>query len=229
MRVVPILLASCLFVPAMIAQQLAQAKKPAAPNKNAAKALFAQLSDRFMRESLALVPSNASAAGYHQHPDPLSGKNVELDAVLDDLSPSGYEFQRNFYAAWQTTFHKKTPVAGLGPQEAADWHLLDDQISLQLLEFDKIQNARHNPTVVVEAIGNALFLPLTQEYAAKEVRVGHVMERVEDVPRAISAGNERCPNAGGACHTGLGVLSRRGLRVTSLRAAAAPARRTRRC
>ena len=71
------------------------------------------------------------------------------------------------------------------PQDAADWQLIDDQIGLNLLEFDKIQNYRHNPTVPVELIGNALFLPLTQSYAPHEVRLGHVLSRVRQIPRLL--------------------------------------------
>ena len=138
-----------------------------------------------MKASLALSPTNASQAGYHKHLDPATGKTVELDAVLDDLSLDAMATQRAFYARWRERFRTETPVASLDPQDAADWQLLDDQIGLQLLEFDKIQSYRHNPTVPVELIGNALFLPLTQNYAPHGVRVEHVLARMKEVPRAL--------------------------------------------
>jgi uncharacterized protein (DUF885 family) len=147
---------------------------------------FAELSDQFMKDSLALSPTNASGAGYHKHLDRKTGKTIELDARLDDLSLKGMAEQRAFYAAWRERFHSETPVTTLGPEDAADWQLIDDQIALALLEFDKIQNYRHNPTVSVELIGNALFLPLTQEYASKEVRIGHLLARVREVPRLLA-------------------------------------------
>ncbi len=93
--------------------------------------------------------------------------------------------QRAFYAGWRERFRRETPPATLGPQDAADWQLIDDQIGLSLLEFDKIQNYRHNPTVPVELIGNALFLPLTQNYAPHDVRLGHVLSRVGQIPRLL--------------------------------------------
>ena len=34
-------------------------------------------------------------------------------------------------------------------------------------------------------MGNALFLPLTQDYASKEVRVGHVISRIGQIPRVL--------------------------------------------
>jgi uncharacterized protein (DUF885 family) len=150
-----------------------------------ASARFAELSDQFMKESLALSPTNASAAGYHKHVDSKTGKTVELDGLLDDLSLRSIAEQRAFYAGWQQRFHKETRVSALRVEDAADWQLIDDQISLNLLEFDKIQNYRHNPTVVVELIGNALFLPLTQEYASKEVRLSHVLSRMKALPALL--------------------------------------------
>lgn len=152
---------------------------------SAASQKFAELSDQFMKESLVLSPVNASAAGYHKHLDAKTGKTIELDAMLDDLSEQGINQQRAFYAAWRERFRNETPPASLGAQDAADWQLIDDQIGLALLEFDKIQNYRHNPTQVVELIGNALFLPLTETYAPQEVRVGHVLSRMREVPRLL--------------------------------------------
>ena len=53
--------------------------------------------------------------------------------------------QREFYSSWRARFRTETPLATLDPQDAADWQLIDDQIGLNLLEFDRIQNYRHNP------------------------------------------------------------------------------------
>src|ERR1700683_3227998 len=147
---------------------------------------FAELSDRFMKDSLALSPSGASQAGYHKHVDPKTGKTIERDALLNDMSLEAIAEQRAFYQHWRERFHDETPVSALDAQDAADWQLIDDQIGLNLLEFDKIQNYRHNPTVPVELIGNALFLPLTQDYAPLDVRVGHVLSRVSAIPRLLT-------------------------------------------
>ncbi len=155
----------------------------ASPSEVAQK--FAELSEQFMKESLALSPSSASAAGYHVHHDPESGKTIELDALLDDLSLESIAKHRDFYAAWREHFRTETPLAALDAEDAADWQLIDDQIGLSLLEFDHIQNYQHNPTAVVELIGNALFLPLTQTYAPHHVRVAQVLARVRQIPRLL--------------------------------------------
>src|SRR5258707_587463 len=60
------------------------------PSSNSAVGTkFAELSDQFVKESLALSPTNAFAAGYHKHVDPRSGETIEMAALLDDLSLKG--------------------------------------------------------------------------------------------------------------------------------------------
>src|ERR1700676_606680 len=166
--------------------QQAGSRSPNSSNANpAASEKFAQLSEQFMKDSLALSPTNASQAGYHKHVDSKTGKTVHLDALLDDLSLKSMSEQREFYQKWRDRFHRETPAAALSPEDAADWQLIEDQIGLNLLEFDKIQNYRHNPTVAVELVGNALFLPLTQDYAPLDVRLGHVLSRIQQIPRLL--------------------------------------------
>src|SRR5271157_2634678 len=150
-----------------------------------ANAKFAQMCDHFVKDSLALSPVNASQAGYHKHKDPKTGKTIDLDAQLDDVSPQGVAVQEKFYRAWRQRFQTETPVASLNAQDAADYRLIDDQIALRLLELQHIEDYKHNPTSYVETIGNAMFLPLTQEYASKEVRVGDVISRIGQIPRFV--------------------------------------------
>src|ERR1700681_2480515 len=73
-----------------------QPSNPANANP-AASEKFAQLSEQFMKDSLALSPTNASQAGYHKHLDSKTGKTIELDALLDDLSLKAMGQQRGFY------------------------------------------------------------------------------------------------------------------------------------
>ena len=164
----------------------------ARPESNAK---FAALEDQFVKESLALSPVNASQAGYHTHKDAKTGKIIALDAELDDVSERGVAAQVRFYKDWRNKLEKETPVASLGPEDAADFRLIDDQISLGLLEYQTIQNYKHNPTVYVELLGNGLFLPLSQEYAAKEVRLGHVISRIGQIPRFLEQAKAQLTDA----------------------------------
>jgi uncharacterized protein (DUF885 family) len=146
---------------------------------------FSQLSDQFVKTSLALLPVSASQAGYHKHLNPQTGKTIELDGQLDDVSAAAVEQQLRFYREWRQRFQRETPVGSLSAQDSADYRMIEDQIALGLLELEEIQNYKHNPTVYVELLGNGLFLPLSQEYAAKEVRLGHVISRIGQIPRFL--------------------------------------------
>ena len=159
--------------------------KPASSSQKHANAKFAEMTDRFVKDSLALSPVNASQAGYHKHHDATTGKTIDLDAQLDDVSAQGVAAQQKFYSEWRQRFQTETPMASLNAEDAADFRLIDDQIALNLLEYEEIQNYRHNPTVYVELIGNGLFLPLTQEYDSKAVRVGDVISRIGQIPRFL--------------------------------------------
>ncbi len=156
---------------------------------------FAELSDHFLKGALALTPVSASQAGYHKHFDPKSGKTIELDAQYDDVSLEGYARLRAYYAEWRERFRKETPQSSLDPEDAADWQLIDDQIGFNLLELDHIQNYRHHPTVVVEMIGNGIFLPLSQTYAPKDIRLGHVLSRIGQIPRVLDQAKQYLSDA----------------------------------
>lgn len=156
-----------------------------ASSSDKANAKFAKLSEEYIHETLALSPSNASQAGYHQHVDPKTGKTIALDALLDDVSVAGMAEQRRVYAEWRERFRTETPLTSLGIEDAADWQLINDQIALNLLELDRIQNYKHNPTVYVELLGGALFQPLTDDYAPQDIRLGHILSRVAAAPRFL--------------------------------------------
>ena len=159
--------------------------KTDSPNNTKDNAAFSRMCDEFVKGSLALSPVSASAAGYHKHVDPKTGKEVRLDAELDDVGPQGVAEQLKFYRDWRRRFQTQTPLASLNEEDAADYRLIDDQIALTLLELEQIQNYRHNPTAYVELLGNALFLPLSQEYASKDERLADIVSRIGQIPRFI--------------------------------------------
>jgi uncharacterized protein (DUF885 family) len=164
-------------------------------SSKAANAKFAEMADQFVKDSLALSPVSASQAGYHKHTDPKTRKAIDLDAQLDDVGPQGIAAQEKFYREWRARFQAGTPIASLNAQDAADFRLIDDQIALNLLEFDTIQSYKHNPTGYVELIGNGLFLPLTQNYDTQEVRVGDVISRIGQIPRFLDQAKSQLSDA----------------------------------
>ena len=169
--------------------------KPISAQGNPANARFSRLTEQFIHETLALSPSNASDAGYHKHFDPRTGKTIALDSLLDDMSPAGIAQRRRVYTLWRDRFHKETPLASLGPEDAADWQLIDDQIAMELLELDRIRNYQHNPTMYVELIGDALFQPLNDDYAAEGVRLGDIVSRIAAVPRFLNQARAQLADA----------------------------------
>ncbi len=175
----------------------AQTMKPTEQSKAAApdNAKFMAMADQFVKESLALSPVNASQAGYHKHVDAKTGKTIMLDAELDDVGAEGTAAQLTFYRDWRRKFQTETPVASLNAQDAADYRLIDDQISQNLLELEHIQNYKHNPTVYVELLGGGLFLPMTQDYAPKDVRTADVISRIGQIPRFIEQAKSQLVDA----------------------------------
>ena len=175
------------------AQMMNSSTEPKAGRPGNAK--FLAMADQFVKESLALSPVNASQAGYHVHKDAKTGKQVMLDAELDDVGPEGMAAQLKFYRDWRRRFQTETPVASLDAQDAADYRLIDDQIAAGLLELEHIQNYKHNPTVYVELLGSGLFLPMTQDYAPKNVRVGDVISRIGQIPRFLEQAKSQLADA----------------------------------
>ena len=142
-------------------------KKPAAR--------FAALSEEFVYTTLSFSPSAATAAGLHKYQD------RTLDGMLDDLSPSSIARQRSFYMGFRERLERLKPDE-LSAEDRADRQILEDQVSLALLEFDEIRNYMHNPATYVETLGNALFTPYVLEYAPKSERASHIISRLKMVP-----------------------------------------------
>ena len=174
---------------------MGQSMQPEAKADEASNKKFSELEDQFVKESLVLSPVNASQAGYHKRTDAKTGKTSRLDAQLDDVSAEAMAAQDKFYRGWRKRFESETPVASLNAEDAADYRLIDDQIALNLLEFETIQNYKHNPTVYVELLGNGLFLPLSQEYDSKEARLGDVISRIGQVPRFLNQAKSELADA----------------------------------
>ena len=159
-------------------------KEPAA----AAKPDFASLTDDFVYGSLALSPASATSAGYHQH------QGVNLDEQLDDYSPAGIDRQHKFY----TDFHTRLAALAkdsLSAEDKADYEIIDNGINLQLLEYEKIQSYKHNPTEYVELVGNALFNPFVLEYAPIETRYRAIIQRLNKVPALMGQGKANLMDA----------------------------------
>ena len=136
---------------------------------------FSKLTEDFVYGSLALSPVSATQAGYHER------QGVRLDEKLDDFSSSGVETGRKFYAGFHERLATIDPQT-LSAEERADYQIIQNAVDLSLLDFQQIQSYRHNPTIYVELVGNALFTPFVLEYAPLDARYRHILQRLSQVP-----------------------------------------------
>jgi uncharacterized protein (DUF885 family) len=158
-----------------------QAPPPAKPDLSA-------LTDDFVYGSLALSPVSATSAGYHQH------KGINLDEQIDDFSAAGIDQQHKFF----TDFHSRLASIqqdSLSAEDRTDYQIIDNQVNLALLDFEKIQSYRHNPTVYVELVGNALFNPFVLEYAPLDQRYRAIIQRLNKIPALMQQGKANLMDA----------------------------------
>jgi uncharacterized protein (DUF885 family) len=147
----------------------------AAPPSNSK---FNNLVDDFVFSTLALSPTNATASGYHVH------KGVSLDDLLDDFSPEGIATSRSMLQDFAARI-EGSDAGSLDKEQQADIDIMRDAIGASRLELDEIQSYRHNPTVYVELVGNALYTPYVLHYAPVPERFKHIIERLKRVPELV--------------------------------------------
>jgi uncharacterized protein (DUF885 family) len=139
---------------------------------------LSKVTEDFVYGALALSPVAATGAGYHEH------NGLRLDERLDDFSFGGIQEQRKFYSDFRDRLTLIKPES-LTPEERADYQIIQNQIDLTLLDLRQIQSFRHNPTIYVELIGNALFTPFVLEYAPIETRYHHIIQRLFKIPGLV--------------------------------------------
>jgi uncharacterized protein (DUF885 family) len=143
---------------------------------HSAEQKFSKLAEEFVYTTLSFSPIGATAAGLHQY------RGQHLDEQLDDMSPAALDHHRTYYRRFGASMQNAFRSEALVPESHADYQIIQDQISLALLDLEDIQSYLHNPTEYVELVGNALFTPLVLGYAPKPTRIGHIIARLEKLP-----------------------------------------------
>jgi uncharacterized protein (DUF885 family) len=136
---------------------------------------LARLSDEFIHTTLAFSPATATGVGLHRH----QGQN--LDNLLDDTSPANLDRQRHYYEHIREQLEALS-ADPLTAEDQADLNILQDQVSLALLDLNELHSHLHNPTLYVETLGNALFSPYVLEYAPLEARMRNIIARLQKAP-----------------------------------------------
>jgi len=151
---------------------------------------FTQLSQDFMYESLARSPNLASCAGYHKHVEKNSKIIIELDSELDNFSTEQMLDQIKFYTNWREKFKREIDMKTLDKEELADWKLIDNQISQNLLEYGSIKSYARDPAGVSMTIAGAIIQPLRAPDFSLDQKQKNVISRLKQVPRAIKQAKE---------------------------------------
>jgi uncharacterized protein (DUF885 family) len=147
-----------------------------------------QLTQESVYTNLRFSPVAATQTGYHQH------QGVVLDELLDDYSPAAIDAQRKFHSGFRKRLDAVQPEQ-LSAEDRADYDILRGQCELALLELDSIQSFRHNPTLYVELIGNALFSPSSLDYAPKPQRYRHIIARLGRVRALLESAKQNLADA----------------------------------
>ena len=138
----------------------------------------AKFAEDFVHTSLAMHPVNATSQGYHVH------NGIALDEQLDDYSPGAFGRARDFYLSSlrkAATLKKRN----LPRELQVDVATVDLECQSELLEIDQLQGFRHNPTVYVETIGNAVYNPFILNYAPESKRLAQITARLERIPQFL--------------------------------------------
>ncbi len=139
---------------------------------------FSQVVDDFVFGSLALSPVTASTVGYHRHHDEM------LEDQLDDFSPAGIKAQIKLQRDIEARIENLDAKA-LNAEQRADIEVMQGAIGATRLDIEEIQSYRHNPSIYVELIGNALYTPFVLHYAAADERFKHIIQRLIRIPELV--------------------------------------------
>ena len=139
---------------------------------------FSQVVEDFVFGTLALSPVTASTVGYHKH----HGRMLEDE--LDDFSAAGIKAQIKLQRDIETRIDKLDAKA-LNAEQRADIEVMHDAIQATRLDVEEVQSYRHNPTIYVELIGNALYTPFVLHYAAADERFKHIIQRLLRIPDLV--------------------------------------------
>ena len=164
---------------AFLAVALLRFAPPAQPSPDSAA--FARLAQEFVLRALSFSPITATQNGLHRFVDPATGRTILLDERLDDVSPAAERRQLAYYRGLAARLDRLHPER-LDPQTLADLDLLRSGVRYALYALTRERAPHARPQVYAEALGNALFAPISLEYADTASRARHLAARLERVP-----------------------------------------------
>ena len=141
------------------------------PAADTADQQFEQLAAAYMDEFPALSPVASTALGDHR-----------FDSQLDEVSPAARqracEFWRKYLAALQ-----QIDPAQLSRPNQVDHALLEYELKASLWTQEVLQPWAWEPLTYTGLCGSAIYSLMARDFAPLEQRLGHVADRLEQLPR----------------------------------------------
>jgi len=144
---------------------------------------FNQVVNDFVFGTLALSPTTATGAGYHKH------HGAVLDDALENYGPAGIKASLDLLSDIEMRIGT-LDAKSLNAEQRADIDIMRDAIGATRLDVQDVQSYRHNPTLYVELIGNALYTPYVLQYAAADERFKHIIKRLSLIPQFLARAEE---------------------------------------
>jgi uncharacterized protein (DUF885 family) len=150
---------------------------------------FSNFAEEFVYTTLSFSPISATATGLHLY------KGQALDEQLDDMSPAAIDHQRQYFERCRQQLANEIHPEDLSGESRVDYGIIQNQVSLSLLDIEETQSYLHSPTMYVELVGNALFVPFVLEYAPKETRMRQIIARLQKLPLLLDQGRTNLVSA----------------------------------
>ncbi|HLT44734.1 MAG TPA: DUF885 domain-containing protein [Luteimonas sp.] len=143
-----------------------------------ADARFAQLSQRYLDQALALTPVAATQVGDHR-----------FDAELDDLSVAGRakadDFNRRMLAELDGI-----ELATLSRENQVDARILRNQLQYALWNAGTLQDWARDPQIYSGLAGGAIYGLMAREFAPLPERLASATARMEKIPALLAQARE---------------------------------------
>jgi len=146
--------------------ELADDARAATPDEQ-----FQRLAARFIDESPALSPINATTLGDHRF-------DSEVDEVSEAARAKERAFCQRFLDELATIDRQK-----LSRENQVDYALLVKHFRSEMWNLDRFQGWAWNPIAYTQLAGESIYGLMAREFAPVEKRLRHVADRLEKLPR----------------------------------------------
>jgi uncharacterized protein (DUF885 family) len=135
---------------------------------------FEAISQRYLREMMALTPVNATSLGDHR-----------FDGELDDVSASGYD--RRAMLSHELLLQLQAVDGGqLSRANQVDARLLTSELQYEIWRTEQLADWRWNPLLYTELAGSSIYLLMARDFAPLPDRLRNVGARLAELPRFLA-------------------------------------------